>query len=103
MPGGLMGLVDDMRSRSTAIAGQVLSKFFADEKRAEQVGELLNLVQKSRKALDEAQEKALRGMGVASSGDLKAAGKRLAALRKNARKLDEKLGALARKVDSSKS
>ena len=50
--------------------------------------------------IDEAQERTLRNLGVASSGDLKAAGKRLAALRKSARKLDEKLGALAGKVGS---
>ena len=93
-----MGLVDDVKSRGAALAGQAMNKIFADEKRAEQIGELLNLFQRSRKALVGAQEKALRGMGVASSGDLKAAGKRLAALRKSARKLDEKLGTLAGKV-----
>jgi polyhydroxyalkanoate synthesis regulator phasin len=94
-----MGLAKDLRSRGVAMAGEAVSKLFADEKRAAQIGDLLNLVQKSRKAIDEAQERALRNMGVASSGDLKAAGKRLAALRKSARKLDEKLGTLAGKVN----
>lgn len=96
-----MGLAKDLKSRSAAIAGEAVTKLFADEKRAAQIGELLNMVQKSRKAIDEAQERALRNMGVASSGDLKAAGKRLAALRKSARKLDEKLGALAGKVNGA--
>jgi hypothetical protein len=93
-----MGIVGKLKSQGTKLAGEAATKLFADEKRAKQVGEALNFVLKSRKAIDEAQEKALRGMGVASSGDLKAAGKRLASLRKNARKLDEKLGILARKV-----
>jgi len=96
-----MGMFDSLKSAGTAAAGEAVKKFLADEKRTEQIGELLNLIQRSRKALDGAQEKALRGMGVASSGDLKAAGKRLAALRKSARLLDEKLGALAGKVDGA--
>jgi hypothetical protein len=94
-----MGLVDTLLSRSAALASQAASKLIEDEKRAEQVGELINLLQRGRKALDGAQERALRNMGVASSGDLKAASKRLASLRKSARKLDEKLGALAHKVN----
>lgn len=93
-----MGLADSLRSKGAALAGQAMTKLFADEKRAQQLGELLNLVQLGKKRLDEVQERALREMGVASSGDLKAAGKRLAALRKSARQLDEKLGALADKV-----
>jgi hypothetical protein len=94
-----MGLVENLRSKSAALAGQAMTKLFADEKRAQQIGEMINLVQRSRRRIDEAQERALKELGVASSGDLKAAGKRLAALRKSARQLDEKLGALAGKVN----
>jgi hypothetical protein len=94
-----MSLVDTLRSRSMALAGQAASRIFEDERRAEQIGAVLNLVQRGRKAIEGAQERALRNMGVASSGDLKATSKRLAQLRKSARKLDEKLGALAGKVN----
>jgi hypothetical protein len=94
-----MGLVGDLRKRGAQLAGDAATKLLADEKRAKQLGEALNAVMKGRKAIDDAQEKALRSVGIASSGDLKAAGKRLALLRKSARKLDEKLGMLAKKVE----
>lgn len=93
-----MGLVDTLRSKGQSLAGSAMSKLFEDEKRAEKIGELFTLVQKGRKAVDTAQEAALRGMGVASSGELKATGKRLAQLRRSARQLDDKLSKLANAV-----
>jgi hypothetical protein len=93
-----MSVVKSLRSKGMAIAGQAMEKLFADQRRAEQIGELLGMIQKSRKAIDDAQEAALKGLGIVSSGDLKAANKRLAGLRKSARQLDEKLGKLAAKV-----
>lgn len=89
-----MGLVDSLKNKGASLAGQAMTKLFEDEKRAEKIGDLLGFVQKSRRAIDSAQEAALKGLGVASSGEVKAAGKRLAQLRKSARRLDEKLGAL---------
>jgi hypothetical protein len=93
-----MGLMDAIKSKSATLAGQAMAKLFEDEKRAVQLGELIGMLQKGRRAIDGAQEAALKGLGLASSGDVRAASKRLAALRKSARKLDEKLGALASKV-----
>ena len=96
-----MGIVDTIKSRGTALAGQAMEKLFEDPKRAEQVGELVGRIQRGRQAIGEAQDAALRTIGVASSSEGKAAGKRLAALRKSARKLDEKLGKLATRVGAT--
>ena len=95
-----MGLVDSIRSKGVHLAGQAMTKLFEDEKRAAQVGELIGKIQQGRKRLDAAQEAALRSLGIVSSGELRDASKRLAALRKSARKLDEKLGTLASKVEA---
>ncbi len=95
-----MGLADVLRDKGADLAGKAVQMLFADERRAQQLASLVGAVQQGRKAIDEAQEKVLRNMGVASSGDMKAAGKRLAQLRKSARALDEKLGALQRKLGS---
>lgn len=94
-----MGLVDTLRQQAVGLGGKTLEKVFADEKRAEQLGELFMFVQRGRKAVDTAQEAALRGLGLASSGDLKATGKRLARLRRSARQLDEKLSRLSDRLD----
>jgi BMFP domain-containing protein YqiC len=89
-----MGLVDSLKARGTELAGRAMTRMFEDEKRAEQLGELVGMLQRGRKAVASAQEATLKGLGVASRGEVQAAGKRLAQLRKSARKLDEKLGAL---------
>ena len=93
-----MSLVGSLRSKGVQLAGQAMTKLFEDEKRAAQIGELIGRIQQGRKRIDEAQESALRSLGLVSSGELRDASKRLAALRKSARKLDEKLGTLANKV-----
>lgn len=94
-----MNVVQELKSRGTRLAGNALNWVFADERRAQKVGELLTLVQKGRAAVDAAQENALRTVGVASSGSVKDAGRRLAALRRSARKLDEKLDAVASRLE----
>jgi hypothetical protein len=96
-----MGLVDNLRTKSAELAGQAMQRLFEDEKRAQQIASLIGFVQRGKKVLDGAQESALKGLGVASSGDMKAAGKRLAQLRKSARALDQKLGQLQHKLGSN--
>jgi hypothetical protein len=93
-----MGLADTLLSKGTDLAGKAMQKLFEDQRRAQQVANLVGALQQGRKAIDAAQEQVLKNMGVASSGDMKAAGKRLAQLRKSARALDEKLGALQKKL-----
>lgn len=93
-----MSLVDTLRSKGSDIAGRAVARLFEDEKRAQKIGDLFTAISRGRQALDSAQESALKGLGVASSGELRAAGKRLARLRRSARQLDEKLGTLARKI-----
>ena len=96
-----MSLVDTLRSKGANLAGQAMQKLFEDEKRAQTIASAVGLVQRGKKALDTAQESALKGLGIASSGEVKAAGKRLARLRKSARALDEKLAKLQRKVEGA--
>src|SRR5690554_1271909 len=97
-----MSLVDTLKSQAFGMGGKAMEKVFADERRAEQIGELFMLVQRGRKTVDAAQQAALRGIGMASSGDLKATSKRLAQLRRSARKLDEKLGRLAVQIEENR-
>lgn len=95
-----MGLVDTLFSKGSDIAGKAMQKLFEDEQRAQRIAEVVGMVQRGRKALDDAQESALKNLGVVSSGDMKAAGKRLAQLRKSARALDEKLSAVKKKLEA---
>lgn len=90
-----MALVDTLKKQAAALGAKAMEKAFADERRAEQIGELFMYVQRGRKAVTEVQDSALRSMGVATSTDIKATGKRLARLRRSARQLDEKLARLA--------
>lgn len=94
-----MSLVDSLRSRGNAVAARAMEKFFSDPRRVERLGEFANLVQRGRKSIDAAQEAALKAVGVASSGDVRAAGKRLAVLRRSARRLDDKLSELSSRLD----
>jgi BMFP domain-containing protein YqiC len=94
-----MGLVGDLRARGSDLAGKAMTKLLDDPKRAEKVGELLGMIQRGRKKLDDAQQAALKSLGVASRGEFQAAGKRLASLRRTARTLDEKLGQVAGRLD----
>jgi hypothetical protein len=95
-----MGLIDTLRAKGTDLAGQAMGKLFEDERRAEKLGQLVTMIQQGKKSVDALQEAALKGLGVASSGEVKAAGKRLAALRKSARRLDEKLSLLQGRLAS---
>ncbi len=97
-----MGLVDDARKKGGRLAGKAVEKLFQDEKRAQKIASVIGLVQRGKKAWDTAQESALKSLGVASSGEMKAAGKRLARLRKSARALDEKLAKVQRRVEGEK-
>jgi len=94
-----MGMLEELRAKGADLAGKAMTKLLDDPRRAERVGELLGLVQKGRKKLDDMQEAALRGLGVASHGEVQQAGRRLAALRRTARALDEKLGEVAGRLE----
>jgi len=89
-----MGIVDMIKSRGAEAVGKAMEKLFEDPKRAEQVAELVGAIQRGRKTIGDAQEAAFQALGVVSRGEVQAAGKRLAALRKTARKLDDRLGQL---------
>ena len=89
-----MGIIDALKAKGSQVAGEAMGKLFEDERRAGQIGQLVSMIQQGKKSLDAVQEAALKGLGVASSGEVKAAGRRLAALRKSARRLDEKLSLL---------
>lgn len=90
-----MSIIASLRTRSKAAAGNAVTKILSDPRRVEQLGELVNLVQKGRKAVDSAQEAAVKAVGLASTSDIKATGKRLAKLRRSARQLDSKLSKLS--------
>jgi hypothetical protein len=95
-----MGLVDTLRSRGIAFAEEALRRAFADEARAERIAQVVAKVQEGRRVVADVQERLWQSAGLASSGELRSAGRRLAQLRRAARALDEKLESLQKRVEA---
>lgn len=84
-----------MRGRALDAVGKAVERVLADEKRAATVAKAVGAVQKSREAIDKAQEDLMRAMGFASKSDYKEVGKKIAALKRRARHLAEKVEKMA--------
>lgn len=95
-----MGLVDTLKSRGSALAEEALRRVFADEARAQRIAQVIAKVQEGRRVVAGVQERLWQSAGLASSGELRSAARRLAQLRRTARALDEKLDALQKRVES---
>jgi len=83
-----------VRERATELGMKAMGKFFEDPKRAEAIAAAVGGLQKAKKAIDEAQEKALKAAGLVTREDFKSAGKRLSALKRRCRELAEELDSL---------
>jgi len=77
---------------------KAMGKLMEDPKRAERVADLVGRAQRGREALDRAQTRALHMAGLISRADMKALGKRLSALKHQARALDEQIAAIEAKL-----
>ncbi len=91
-----MGLTGELKKRALALSQKAMEKLFADEKRAMRIATAIGNVQKGKQALDRGQEQVMHALGFATRGDYKAVGKQLSSLKRRARELDEKLGALVK-------
>ena len=69
-----------LRERATSLGMKAVGKLFEDPKRAEAIASAIGGLQRAKKAIDEAQRKALHAAGLVTREDFKAAGKRLSHL-----------------------
>jgi BMFP domain-containing protein YqiC len=83
-----------LRDKATSLGMKAMGKLFEDPKRAEAIAAAIGGLQKAKAAIDEAQEKALRSVGLVTREDFKDAGKRLSALKRRCRELAEELDQL---------
>jgi len=83
-----------LRERATDVGMKAMGKLFEDPRRAEAIAKAIGGLQKAKEAIDEAQEKALRAAGLVTRNDFKDAGKRLSALKRRVRELQDELDAL---------
>jgi hypothetical protein len=83
-----------LRERAAEVGMRAMGKLFEDPKRAEAIAAAIGGLQRAKQAIDEAQEKALRAVGLVTREDFKAAGKRLSALKRRCRELADELDQL---------
>jgi hypothetical protein len=95
-----MGLVDTLTSRAGVLAEEALRRVFADEARAQRIAQVVTKVQEGQRVFGGLQERLWQAAGLASSGEIRSAGRRLAQLRRAARTLDEKLDALQKRIEA---
>jgi hypothetical protein len=92
-----MGIRQDLKKQALGVSRKAVEKLMADEKRAMTVAQALGSVQRGKQALDKGQEELMRALNFAPKSDFKAVGKKLSALKRRLRELDEKLEEIARR------
>ncbi len=92
-----MGIREDLKKQALGVSQKAVEKLMADEKRAMTVAQALGSVQRGKQALDKGQEELMRVLNFAPKSDFKAVGKKLSALKRRLRELDEKLEEIARR------
>jgi len=80
-----------LRQHASELGMKAMGKLFEDPKRAEAIAAAIGGLQRAKKALDEAQERALRAAGLVTREDFKDAGKRISALKRRVRELADDL------------
>lgn len=83
--------IDELKNRTMGMLGKAVERVLSDEKRAAKVAKAVGKVQKSKEAIDRAQEGLLKNLGVATKTDYKDVGKRISALKRRVRHLAEKI------------
>jgi hypothetical protein len=92
-----MGIREELKKQALGVSQKAVEKLMADEKRAMTVAQALGSVQRGKQALDKGQEELMRALNFAPKSDFKAVGKKLSALKRRLRELDEKLEEIARR------
>lgn len=88
-----MGIRKDLTKKALEVSQKAMEKLMADEKRAMKVAEAIGSVQRGKQALDRTQDQMLKALNLATKSDYKAMGKKLSALKRRLRDLEEKLDA----------
>lgn len=89
-----MGLGNRLKKEAMGLSQKAMEKLLADEKRAMKIAAVVGRVQRGKEALERGQEGLLRALSFAPRSDFKAVGKRLSALKRRVRELEDKLARL---------
>ncbi len=89
-----MGIGKELKKRALGASAKAMEKLMADEERAMKIANAIGKVQRGKQALDKGQEELMKALSFATKGDYKAVGKKLSALKRRLRELDEKLDGL---------
>jgi hypothetical protein len=89
-----MGLADRLKKEALSFSQKAIERLMSDEQRAMKIANAIGSVQKGKAAIDRGQDTVMRQLNFATKGEFKEIGKRLSALKRRARELDEKLDSL---------
>jgi hypothetical protein len=89
-----MSLKSDVKKRALDFGQKAVEKLMSDDKRAMQIASAIGSVQRGKKAMDKRQAEVMRALNFAPQSDFKVVGKKLSALKRRLRDLEEKVDAL---------
>jgi hypothetical protein len=86
-----MGLRKQLKEKALSLSQKAFERLMSDEKRAMKIAEAIGSVQRGKQALDRTQEQVMHALNFAAKSDFKTLGKKLSALKRRVRELDERL------------
>ena len=89
-----MGIASRLKARALGFGQKAMERLFADEKRAQQVVQVLGRAQQAKKTIDATQRLVMHQLNFATRQDFKDLGRQLSGLKKRLRSLDDKLTSL---------
>jgi hypothetical protein len=89
-----MSLRDDLKRQALSFSQRAVERLMSDEKRAQRVAQAIGAVQRGKQSVDRGQEQVMHALSLAAKSDFKAVGKKLSALKRRMRELDDKLSSL---------
>ena len=89
-----MGIASRLKARALGFGQKAMERLFADEKRAQQVVQVLGRAQQAKKTIDSTQRLVMHQLNFATRQDFKDLGRQLSGLKKRLRSLDDKLTSL---------
>ena len=89
-----MGIASRLKARALGFGQRAMERLFADEKRAQQVVQVIGRAQQAKKTIDSTQRVVMHQLNFATRQDFKDLGRQLSGLKKRLRSLDDKLTSL---------
>lgn len=89
-----MGLREDLKRQALSLSQKAMERLMGDERRAAKVAQAIGAVQRGKQSMDRGQEQVMHALHLAAKSDFKTVGKKLSALKRRMRELDEKLASL---------